>query len=42
MRNLINFIVASITLLTVDNTVMCIGIVAIVLINIKTIVRWTT
>jgi hypothetical protein len=39
MRNLINFVVASITLLTVDNAVMCIGIVAIVLINIKSIVR---
>lgn len=39
MRNLINFVIASITLLTVDNAVMCIGIVAIVLINIKSIVR---
>jgi hypothetical protein len=39
MKNLINFVVASITLLTVDNAVMCIGIVAIVLINIKSIVR---
>lgn len=37
MRNAINFIAASITLLTVDNGVMCFGIVAIVLINIKSL-----
>lgn len=39
MKNIINFVIASITLLTVDNAVMCIGIVAIVLINIKSLCK---